>query len=483
MLKHYLLTSLLTILVFSQGITQECKTSFDFTQWSMKGDPDAIWEVMDAGNVRLESYLLPATFFVNPQNMINVLIKGTLSVETGSDNDFVGFVFGYYKPTSVAYDNNYNFFLFDWKSKAGSLLGYYANEGFRLSHYNGFISRNNQNKYFWGSVDESPKRNLLKTKYGNTLGWRPYEKYEIEILYTSNLIRITIDGELIFEYQGCFSAGKFGFYGMSQELMRFENFTYQSITDFTPSQLSACIGEGITFSSFDLACSPLPDFIVSMDWDFGDGQTSNEINPHYSYSDAGDYDVKLIVSKTDNCNDTIIKSITIKPSPIVDLGDDFIAPACSSIIFDAYNPGSLFLWSTEEDTQTIELDILNRDTTIWVVVNKDGCLASDTINIEVEPVQIELFFPNAFTPNGDGSNDLFIAIGETDDVSFFNMTIFNRWGQLVFETNDAREAWDGNYQGKPSPLGVYVYKYNYTMGKFCSEIKDYSKTSTLTLLK
>lgn len=484
-LKYYrnLVIVIAVTWTFSVSFSQECITPFNFSDWSMEGTPLGSWQISDSNVVTQVNYNFPATFYVSRQNMINVLIKGTMSVETSFDNDFIGIVFGYRKPTTIADDNEYNFFLFDWKSKAGSVSGYSADEGFRLSRYNGFISSTDQKKYFWGTKDEPPKRDLLKTKYGNTLGWQPGQKYEFELLYTSSLIRITIDDELIFERQGCFAAGRVGFYCMSQVFTRFEDFTYQSYIDFTPSPQSVCIGEEITFKSFDLGCSPLPDFIQSMNWDFGDGQTSTEVNPVHLYSEAGNYDVRLIISKTDNCNDTIIKSITIKPIPIFDLGNDTIAPACSSIIFDADNPGSIFSWSTGEVTQSIQLNIINRDTSVWVVVDKDGCIAGDSTNIEVELVQIELFFPNAFTPNGDGSNDLFAAIGETGDVSFFHMMIFNRWGQLVFETNEAQKGWDGNYKGKPSPYGVYIYKYNYSMGKFCSEIKEYSKTSTLTLLK
>ena len=220
-----------------------------------------------------------------------------------------------------------------------------------------------------------------------------------------------------------------------------------------------------------------------MNWDFGDGQTSTEINPEHSYSEDGEFTVELIVIKTDNCHDTIIKTITIKPTPIVELGNDTVMEACSSIQLNAQNSGSLFLWSTGEDSQTIELDILNRDTTVWVVVEENACIGGDTILIEVEAVQKQLFFPNAFSPNDDGNNDLFAPIGSTDDISFYQFLIFNRWGQMVFETKNPSEGWDGIYSDKPCPMGVYIYKVNYSMGNFCSEIKNYSEIKTVTLVK
>ncbi len=462
---------------------QECETEFDFNNWSIKGAPGADWELTGSSNVINTSYLFPPTFFVSPQNMINVLIKGTMSVETGADDDFFGLVFGYHNPTQIADDNTYQFFLFDWRGGTGTHNGYKAYEGFRLSSYNGFINTANQGRYFWGTENNPPIRRLIKTKYGETLGWEPGQKYQVELLYASNHIRIKIDDVIIFEHYGCFSSGKIGFYCMSQQHTRFENFSYQSFIDFDPDKETACINEPIKFTSFNLDCSPLPDFIESMNWNFGDGQTSTEINPEHSYSEAGDYFVELIVSKTDDCHDTIIKTITIKPSPLVDLGNDTIVPACSSLLFDANNPSSLFLWSTGEDSQSIEIDILNKDTTVWVVVDKDGCLSGDTVFIEVEPIQNQLFFPTAFSPNGDGNNDFFVPLGNTDDISFYQFLIFNRWGQLVFETENPHEGWDGNSSDKASPFGVYTYKVNYRMGKFCSEIKDYSELNTVTLVK
>ena len=67
-----------------------------------------------------------------------------------------------------------------------------------------------------------------------------------------------------------------------------------------------------------------------------------------------------------------------------------------------------------------------------------------------------LFIPNAFSPNGDGLNDTFGAIGE--GITEYNIQIFNRWGELIFESNDMRTRWDGKHRNEIVPMGVYVYK-------------------------
>ena len=252
-----LLLSIVIFLILINGFGQECVNEFDFNQFSMQGTPEAEWKVLSSVDVINISYVFPATMYVGSQEMINVLIKGTLSVESTTDDDFIGVLFGYHQPTQLADNNNYNFFLFDWKGETGSST-YTAFEGFRLSHYDGYIKMEDQNKYMWGRIDEPPVRNLIDEKYGDTLGWEPNTKYQFELLYTSNRIRIKIDDQIIFEREGCFDAGRVGFYCMSQDFTRFENFTYQYIVDFVPVPEAACHGETINFYSFNLSCSEFP---------------------------------------------------------------------------------------------------------------------------------------------------------------------------------------------------------------------------------
>ena len=71
--------------------------------------------------------------------------------------------------------------------------------------------------------------------------------------------------------------------------------------------------------------------------------------------------------------------------------------------------------------------------------------------------------PNAFTPNADGQNDLFLGKGITNGMKNFEMAIYNRWGELLFSTNDPYEGWNGkkNNVGTLAPNGVYVYQLKY----------------------
>lgn len=91
-----------------------------------------------------------------------------------------------------------------------------------------------------------------------------------------------------------------------------------------------------------------------------------------------------------------------------------------------------------------------------VIAYKEGDASVYSVSniAEVTPV-MALYVPNSFTPNGDGINDYFGVSGE--GIKNFTMNIYNRWGQLVFESTNVNDSWDGVYDGSLAPNGNYVY--------------------------
>ncbi|MEO5783390.1 MAG: gliding motility-associated C-terminal domain-containing protein, partial [Ginsengibacter sp.] len=123
--------------------------------------------------------------------------------------------------------------------------------------------------------------------------------------------------------------------------------------------------------------------------------------------------------------------------------------------------GQFYLWipSTGLNNNAIAnpVAILNDNIQYVVTVSTAaGCFATDTINVTVYKIPAGLYIPNAFTPNGDGLNDVFrpIALG-IKQIHYFK--IYNRWGQLMFSTTQQNQGWDGTFKSKPQDAGVFVW--------------------------
>lgn len=100
-------------------------------------------------------------------------------------------------------------------------------------------------------------------------------------------------------------------------------------------------------------------------------------------------------------------------------------------------------------------------TTYYVTVTTaDGCSSTDSVMIVVKQACPEIYIPNVFSPNGDLNNDTYCIYGGC--IETFTLEIYNRWGELIFTTNDPEKCWDGKQKGEPVNTGVYVYKLNIT---------------------
>ena len=119
-----------------------------------------------------------------------------------------------------------------------------------------------------------------------------------------------------------------------------------------------------------------------------------------------------------------------------------------------------------EDGTTVPFYEVNESGSYVVAITQPGtCVVLDTIEVTLRDCVAEcrIQAPTAFTPNGDGLNDAFSIITDCPDgFSFFELRVFNRWGEQVFETVDHTRAWDGTYRGQVVPLGTYVFSVRYS---------------------
>jgi gliding motility-associated-like protein len=114
-------------------------------------------------------------------------------------------------------------------------------------------------------------------------------------------------------------------------------------------------------------------------------------------------------------------------------------------------------------------------TLLLTAYNDHNCKDS-TVGIVKINSDYTLYVPNCFTPNDDGINDVFYA--HSVGLRGFEITIFNRWGEVIFESNDINKGWDGKKNGRLVPTGVYIYKIKYIDSDMKKKIQ-YGKVSVI----
>ncbi|CAN5326415.1 hypothetical protein BH09BAC5_BH09BAC5_00790 [soil metagenome] len=234
--------------------------------------------------------------------------------------------------------------------------------------------------------------------------------------------------------------------------------------------LSGCAPVCVNFS--DLSTISSPGVIAAWDWDFGDGNTSTAQSPANCYPVAGQYNITLTVKSADGCTSTITipNYIDVFANPVA----VFSANPQPTTIFnaqifftDASSNANTWAWSfgdVNNSSSTLQNPSFTYDAPVCyqvllTVTSSDGCVDSVSHPICIDP-DVSLYVPNAFTPNGDTHNDIFLPIGVGIDPSKFEMWIFDRWGNLIYQTTDMYLGWDGKVQGGSniSQQDTYVWK-------------------------
>jgi len=158
-------------------------------------------------------------------------------------------------------------------------------------------------------------------------------------------------------------------------------------------------------------------------------------------------------------------NVTVNPQSIAQFEfnpreTDILNP---EITFENYSiDASFYTWTFGDGKFSNQFNPVHKyetDGTYFITLitsNNYGCKDTAVEKLEIDP-KYNFYIPNAFTPNADGDNDIFTAVGE--EIEEFNMQIFNRWGELIYETSNLQTGWDGTAKGNSeiSMEGVYVY--------------------------
>lgn len=239
-----------------------------------------------------------------------------------------------------------------------------------------------------------------------------------------------------------------------------------------PSSYLGCAPADIFFDNLS---TPIDD-TYKIVWYFGDGDsTNNIISPSHLYDEPGLYSVRVEITSPIGCytDADFVNLIRVEPSPIADFDCDpssGLSNFNNTVQFTDKSTGAAhWNWqignrfTTLEQNPTYTFSDTGLVNVRLIVTHPAGCKDSMTKVLDIRP-EVTWFMPNAFTPNGDGVNDDFYGKGYLNGVTDFKMTIWNRWGELVFETSNPNDRWNGekrNAHGM-SPEGVYVYVVTFT---------------------
>ncbi len=231
-----------------------------------------------------------------------------------------------------------------------------------------------------------------------------------------------------------------------------------------PSTFSGCTPGSIFFSNLS---KPI-DSTYSIKWTFGDGGTSSVISPTYSYSTPGTYSVSVEVTSPIGCKTSRSFKDWIKINQGTKADFEYSPQRISTFnnvvnFTDKSTFATRWQWFFDNKGFSSKQNPIYafKDSGIYrvklIVANQFGCTDSLTKNLDVEP-RVTYWLPNAFTPNDDGTNDVFKGIGIVGGMQSFSLKIFNRWGELIFESNNPNEGWNGQKYntGEQSPQGVYL---------------------------
>jgi|GEM_PF-1834661 len=227
-----------------------------------------------------------------------------------------------------------------------------------------------------------------------------------------------------------------------------------STVSYTTSDSLVCQGKAELFTGKYLTSG-----YTSNSWTLGDGSVVNNTRTAmHGYEAPGIYHTSLTVNYRVCPNVTYNKDVTVNAYPTLNLGaDTSMCPNANPIqigdLVNAGNSGAKWSWNTGDTSALIGV---GQPGTYYATVTINGCATSDTVVINND---CYLAIPNSFTPNNDGTNDYFFPRQRlSSGVVTFKMDVYNRWGQVMFETlNINGRGWDGKFNSLDQPDGVYIY--------------------------
>lgn len=216
---------------------------------------------------------------------------------------------------------------------------------------------------------------------------------------------------------------------------------------------AGCDNDVIELDAQPLNIDSLVDYQLVYSW-LLNNQALADTNSSILASKSGEYIANITIGQ---CQATDTSTIQINESPIIGLPDLLEICAIKKELQEVdAGAGVAYLWSTGDTTQTIII----ADTGLFyvTVTNQFNCIATDSVQIQ-EMCPPEIFVPKAFVPGSPNPNQYFDIFGH--DFINFQITIYNRWGEVIYYTENPKQPWDGYYRGEIMPVGVYPWVINF----------------------
>ncbi len=209
-------------------------------------------------------------------------------------------------------------------------------------------------------------------------------------------------------------------------------------------------------------------------WDFGYNLYANGDSVRYCFEKPGVYPVKVFLVDSNGCKNTVQAPFSIevypRPEPAIYYSPSVATLLHNEIEFTAtYNNGPITYWHWDFGDITTNTDTAGTKNAVYtytyvgnfpvmlIATNIYGC-TDTTYRIVPVTEEFTMYIPDAFTPNGDGLNDVFNVKGAGFLEEGFEMRIYDRWGELIFKTNNVYEGWNGKVKGVDAKSDVYIYK-------------------------
>ena len=291
----------------------------------------------------------------------------------------------------------------------------------------------------------------------------------------SLMVKFTNSGDYILQFREygsptCYTA-------VEKEIKVFENPT----ADFTSDEV--CIDDTVNF----INTSSIPAGLQNSVWRIGN-QTFDAFNFDYKFYELGDYLIELSITDNNGCSDRQSLTYSLLDPPRVDFyfSPEHPTTLDPEVSFVNISSSGNAVWTIDGDTllsdwqPSFTFDTAGWHTVDLVVVDEQGCIDSISKNVLVES-EILFFLPNTFSPDGDGLNDTYGAkIFNIERYQSFQFEVYNRWGEIIFYSNNPEYEWDGKTSKGTDAI---MDKYSWSL-KLTDELgKEVRSFGTVNLLR